>query len=302
MKEKALVLALEGLIGVGKSTLCSKLDEVIDTEVFNEPVNEKFLRLFYNDPKKYGFAFQLNMLRTRITQMRLTQKAVLERNCTVVWDRSMIGDYIFAMWNYISGSLSREEMDVYESELGGSFNEFASLEFLQLINYFILLNGTPLACKRRVETRGIEAEKEIPLPYYIGLDDIHFSFFLKLYQCCPKRVMVFNWGQYEDAELFLSLIKMNVVQGRTGALCSRNEIMDFTYPEGELSIDDCVRFFRVAAPPPLKIGISSKNCIYYGSAETTSRCQEYKIQFYTDTYKRVVLAHLNRGDHVLLME
>lgn len=30
------------------------------------------------------------------------------------WDRSLIGDYIFALWNHLLGGISKEEMVVYE--------------------------------------------------------------------------------------------------------------------------------------------------------------------------------------------
>lgn len=47
-----LKIALEGLIGVGKTTLCNKLISEIPNEcdVYRETVNEKFLELFYSNP------------------------------------------------------------------------------------------------------------------------------------------------------------------------------------------------------------------------------------------------------------
>jgi deoxyadenosine/deoxycytidine kinase len=45
------IIALEGQIGVGKSTLCSKL-KVASTNitVYEEQTNELFLKLFYSNP------------------------------------------------------------------------------------------------------------------------------------------------------------------------------------------------------------------------------------------------------------
>lgn len=98
------VIALEGQIGVGKSTLSQKMIKKYGDlcGVYEEQTNEGFLKLFYGNPSKYGFAFQWGMLKTRIYQLKLAQHDQLTTtkppNKFFVWDRSMIGDYIFALW------------------------------------------------------------------------------------------------------------------------------------------------------------------------------------------------------------
>lgn len=51
---------------------------------------------------KYGFALQWGMLKSRIYQLRLAQHDVKYGRIPPIkyfyWDRSMIGDYIFALW------------------------------------------------------------------------------------------------------------------------------------------------------------------------------------------------------------
>jgi deoxyadenosine/deoxycytidine kinase len=90
-----------------------------DVEVYNEQTNEKFLELFYSDPKRYGFALQWGMLKSRIYQLRLAQHDArhgrVPPKSYFYWDRSMIGDYIFALLNHLTGSISKQEMLVYES-------------------------------------------------------------------------------------------------------------------------------------------------------------------------------------------
>ncbi len=46
------VVALEGQIGVGKSTLCGKIKELFssDVAIYKEQTNELFLKLFYSNP------------------------------------------------------------------------------------------------------------------------------------------------------------------------------------------------------------------------------------------------------------
>lgn len=58
------------------------------------------------------------MLKTRRFQLLLAQRDAkygrVPARQFYFWDRSMVGDYIFALWNHLLGSISREEMDVYE--------------------------------------------------------------------------------------------------------------------------------------------------------------------------------------------
>ena len=113
-EDPGAVIALEGLIGIGKSTLCNKLTRIYpdEVEVYSEETNEKFLQLFYSDTKRYGFALQWGMLKSRIYQLRLAQHDTRHGRWPhrelLFWDRSMIGDYTFALWNHLLGGISRQ--------------------------------------------------------------------------------------------------------------------------------------------------------------------------------------------------
>src|SRR5690606_26856185 len=124
-------------------------------------------------PIKYGFALQWGMLKSRIYQLKLAQHDTKHGRWPYremyFWDRSMIGDYIFALWNHLLGGISVEEMDVYESEFGGSIKNIKALPFLSDIDLFVLMNDEPENCKYRIETqRKNESEQGIPISYYEG--------------------------------------------------------------------------------------------------------------------------------------
>ncbi len=59
------------------------------------------------------------MLKSRIYQLQLAKHNKKNPESPpklyYFWDRSMLGDYIFALWNHLLGGISREEMDVYEN-------------------------------------------------------------------------------------------------------------------------------------------------------------------------------------------
>lgn len=84
------------------------------------------------------------------------------------WDRSMIGDYIFALWNHLTGGITAQEFEVYESEFGGGIDRIDQLPFLQDISFFVFLNDEPERCKYRVEhQRGNQSEQGIPLRFVV---------------------------------------------------------------------------------------------------------------------------------------
>ena len=232
---KGRVIALEGLIGAGKSTLVDKIKGANpDIEVLKEQINPALLALFYSDPVKYGFAMQWSALQQRIYQSKLleysknftTTEKYREWEITrsnppkeaYVWDRSMLGDYAFALWNHLTGNLNRAEMDAYESMFGASVSRdhpasIVDTPFVSHVDTYFWLVDDPMECKRRVELRQSNpAEQGIPDQYYQGLEDVHIFLFLKLLSdpAVNHKVKVRRWDQYHNAksleELFLEPI------------------------------------------------------------------------------------------------
>ena len=198
------VIALEGLIGVGKSTLCDTLSKEL-TEficVLQETISGPLLGLFYSDRPKYAFAFQWGVLQTRKYQLQLALRLPpLQPEKIHTWDRSMVGDYMFALVNYLDGAISEKELEAYQGEIDGSFLEFEKIKWLNYIDSFVWLSDEPDACKRRVEKqRKNPNEMGIPIGYYVALDDMHFAFFKKLMQLKDKDVRVLCWGQYNTVD------------------------------------------------------------------------------------------------------
>ncbi len=203
MASENRIVILEGNIGAGKTTFCAKLKELDPehTRTYVEAMNTEFLALFYAQPEQYGFSFQMRMLATRIYQWRLAQKdAKLRPRPLNLWDRSMFGDYMFAVWNYLQGSISAREMHVYEAELGsGSLNDFGKLPFLSAADLVVFLDCEPAECKRRSERRGTASEKGIPSSYYDGIDDLHFHFLCQMHAHGSAPIMSVTLDQYHDS-------------------------------------------------------------------------------------------------------
>jgi deoxyadenosine/deoxycytidine kinase len=59
-----VIISIEGMMGVGKTSLLDNLEK-LGYKVYRERVNEwSFLDKFYQDPKRYGLVFQIEILLT----------------------------------------------------------------------------------------------------------------------------------------------------------------------------------------------------------------------------------------------
>jgi deoxyadenosine/deoxycytidine kinase len=102
-------IAVEGCIGVGKTTLARKVADRYKARLILEPVEENpFLENFYKDPQKWAFQTQLHFLFTRYSQLHdLRQQDLF--SATTVSDYIFEKDRVFAYLN-----LSDWELDLYE--------------------------------------------------------------------------------------------------------------------------------------------------------------------------------------------
>jgi len=102
-------IAIEGPIGVGKTTLTRHLARALEGEALFEVVEENpFLPLFYEDPERYAFKVQVFFLLSRYKQLeQLAQPRLFEN--AVIADYLFDKDFIFASLN-----LEGHEWDLYQ--------------------------------------------------------------------------------------------------------------------------------------------------------------------------------------------
>ena len=66
-----LYIAISGLIGAGKSTLCTALGQEMGLPTyFEEVADNPYLADFYADQKKYSFQLQVHLLNARFAQQQ----------------------------------------------------------------------------------------------------------------------------------------------------------------------------------------------------------------------------------------
>ena len=109
MDIKQAYIAIDGVIGVGKTTLVTMLTKRFKGKAVYEIVEENpFLADFYQDPKRYAFQTQMFFLLSRYRQ----QQELPQRE---LFHQLLVSDYIFAkdkIFAYLT--LDDRELFLYE--------------------------------------------------------------------------------------------------------------------------------------------------------------------------------------------
>jgi deoxyadenosine/deoxycytidine kinase len=159
-------IAIEGPIGVGKSSLAKLLAQKFGSRLVKEEVaSNPFLERFYENPRKYAFQAQLFFLLSRYRQQKeLAQGDLFEEG--VVCDYIMAKDKIFALIN-----LEDDEVSLYESIFKLLVPQLAKPDLV------IYLQARPEVLLSRVRKRGIGYERNISLDYLKTLSDAYNEYF-----------------------------------------------------------------------------------------------------------------------------
>jgi len=195
INEEALskYIAIEGPIGVGKTTLANKIAETFNYDAFLEqPSENPFLKNFYRNPSQSALATQLFFLFQRMQQIQdLKQRSLFE---TVrVADFLIEKDRLFA-----EVTLSNEEMDLYDKVYDHLTLDAPTPDLV------IYLQAPIDVLKDRITKRGNINEQYLTLDYLEKLNDAYSRFFLD-YNAAPLLIinaadidLEFNENDYES--------------------------------------------------------------------------------------------------------
>ena len=104
-----MYVAIEGVIGVGKTTLARLLRPMLEAEILLEIFEENpFLSDFYSDRARYAFQTQIFFLLSRYHQQRGSVPEMLAAGRSVIADYTFAKDALFARIN-----LKGDELTVY---------------------------------------------------------------------------------------------------------------------------------------------------------------------------------------------
>ncbi|MCL4269131.1 MAG: deoxynucleoside kinase [Anaerolineales bacterium] len=170
-----MYIAIEGVIGVGKTTLARLLQPVFDAEVLLEIFEENpFLSDFYSDRARYAFQTQIFFLLSRYRQQNNNVPNVLAAG------KNLIADYTFAKDALFAGiNLKGDELDMYHKvheALGEKIPKPGLLVYLQ---------ATTDTLMQRIAFRDRPYERQMERAYIHELNMAYEEFFSKPFDHTP---------------------------------------------------------------------------------------------------------------------
>lgn len=160
------MIVIEGVVGVGKSSLMHLLGAQ-GYEEFEEPVvDNPILDKFYYDRKRYSFPLQVFFLNKRFEHIKKTNNFK-----NAVMDRSIYGDAIFARMLNLNDEMSDEEFGIYQELLENM------LEHVRAPKLMVFLEVSVDEAMRRIQKRGRDYELIVERDYWQNLNDEYHDYF-----------------------------------------------------------------------------------------------------------------------------
>nr|MBC7245380.1 deoxynucleoside kinase [Chloroflexota bacterium] len=159
-------VAIEGPIGVGKTTLARLIHKQLDAELLLEVFEENpFLSKFYTDREKYAFQTQIFFLLSRYRQQHDVIAKVLQHS-SLVSDYTFAKDQLFARLN-----LAGSELAVYEMLHG------VLAEKIPLPDLVVYLRANLDVLLERIAVRDRTYERAMSSEYLAAVMQAYESFF-----------------------------------------------------------------------------------------------------------------------------
>jgi deoxyguanosine kinase len=170
-----MYISIEGVIGVGKTTLARLLQERFQAELLLEVFEENpFLSKFYEDRARYGFQTQIFFLLSRYHQQNKSVPVALNANKNLITDYTFAKDALFARLN-----LEGDELDMY-------YNVHDALaEKIPLPELIVYLRADTDVLMQRIAMRDRPYERSMETDYIASLNDSYEDFFDSFLQGVP---------------------------------------------------------------------------------------------------------------------
>jgi len=170
-----MYIAIEGVIGVGKTTLARLLQNTFDAGILLEVFEENpFLSDFYSDRERYAFQTQIFFLLSRYHQQRRTVHDMLETGKNLIADYTFAKDALFARIN-----LTGDELDMYYKV------HEALAEKIEKPNLLLYLQASTDTLMQRIATRDRPYERQMERSYIHELNMAYDDFFSKPFDHAP---------------------------------------------------------------------------------------------------------------------
>ena len=173
-------IAVEGPIGVGKTTLAKRLAELFDYQLLLEDAHENpFLNKFYENRRQNALATQLFFLFQRVQKMDDLKQQDMFKPLRIA-DFLIDKDPIFAQVN-----LDPDEFELYQKVYSQMTVDAPTPDLV------IYLQASVDRLLERIDKRGIAAERTISRQYLEELNEVYSEFFL-YYDAAPLLIVNAN--------------------------------------------------------------------------------------------------------------
>jgi deoxyguanosine kinase len=170
-----MYIAIEGVIGVGKTTLARLLQPAFEAEVLLEVFEENpFLSDFYSDRARYAFQTQIFFLLSRYRQQNNNVPSILAAG------KNLIADYTFAKDALFAGiNLKGDELDMYHKVHEALGEKIPKPDLL------VYLQATTDTLMQRIAFRDRPYERQMERAYIDELNLAYDEFFSKPFDHAP---------------------------------------------------------------------------------------------------------------------
>jgi thymidine kinase len=169
--KKQFTIAVEGNIGSGKSTVLAHLSKSSICDIVAEPIENwtnlrgnNILAMLYQDPHRWGFAFQANAQMSIAKLHAQPSKAAIK-----VMERSIFS----ARYCFVENLYRNQILQNVEYEILHDWFEMLTSNDSCHLDLIIYLRAKPETCLERIRTRNRPEEQSITLDYLNQLHERH---------------------------------------------------------------------------------------------------------------------------------
>ncbi len=195
-----MYIAVEGVIGVGKTTLARLLQPAFNADLLLEVFEDNpFLSDFYSDRERYAFQTQIFFLLSRYHQQRRSVPEILSQG------KPLLSDYTFAKDALFAGiNLRGDELEMYHRV------HEALAEKIPMPDLLVYLRADIDVLMQRIAMRDRPYERMMERAYIEDLRQAYDEFFSKPYDGTPILVIDTNPLDFVRQPEHLKLIESRI--------------------------------------------------------------------------------------------
>jgi deoxyguanosine kinase len=195
-----MYIAIEGVIGVGKTTLARLLAPLFDADLQLEIFEENpFLSDFYSDRARYAFQTQIFFLLSRYHQQRRGVTTIIDSGRALLSDYTFAKDALFARIN-----LAGDELQMYHRV------HEALAEKIPMPDLLVYLRANTDNLMQRITLRDRTYERNMERAYIEELNIAYDEFFSKPYNGTPVLTIDTNPLDFVHHQAHLKLIENRI--------------------------------------------------------------------------------------------